>query len=791
MWAILLLLGSAGQLHAEEVTSPAGDGVTVGVESFGVGGVARPGGWTGICLRVGLAPGLQPRAVAVQLLIRDDDGDTMHAERGPITLSPGREQMVWIYVRTPSQMGPTNIFTVLVMELHESGQTGQRLSVARIAPSRLIEPTEQMIGVIGRRTLGIEQYELQAPARSASSHIGSSHEQVRVISGIQTSSNGFPDRWMGLSQFSTLLWTDGIPASLGTEGRAQALREWVHRGGHLVIVLPTVGGGWFVSDNPIADLLPDAAIRRVEDTSLEPYRRLLTDEEFAQEPLPTGVITHTFDIEQGTATVEATPVIIGPEGCVVARRIVGTGMVTVIGIDLGAVRYAGGQMLRADMFWHRMLGNRFDVPSPARAREEQSSGFPLGGVYELDSALAGAIMRSGAAGVGVLLAVIVFIAYWLIAGPAGYGILRLQGWARHTWIGFVFTVGVFTLIAWLGARSLRQTDFSMQHLTLLDHVYGQPVQRTTTWASVFLPEYSDETIRVGQAGLDSRWTQAACTWSDPFSLSDALSFPDARGYRVDSGMPMQLTVPSRATAKQFRFDWLGGPRWSMPRPVENIGIPLLDSHGEVTGGLVHDLPGDIQDVLFVLVEGQTLSVSDAPRESGELFAQIRFIGRPSWAPGEELNLSEIFATASESSGPLDRGAGFLRTLVEGLGTSGPLGFGSSSVMQRSRDVPRDMLRVALLPMLQPPAWGRPALQNVGRQSARVSRRETHGWDLGKWFTQPCLIIVGQLEVDSCPTPVFSARGGQERDIPTQGRTIIRWVYPLTPRPVSFGMVEGT
>ena len=792
VWWLLTacLMALSSPTHAQNVATPASGEVTIGVETFGVGGVARPGSWTGICLRVGLAPGLQPRAAAVQLLIRDEDGDTMYAEQR-VTLSPGREQPVWLYVRVPANLSSTTVFTVVVHELTEAGGIARRLGVSRITPSRVARAEDQLIGVIGRRAYGVEQYELRAPPRSTSSHIGSAHERIEVVAGLPTTPQSFPDRWMGLAQYSAILWTDGLPSTLGVEGRAQALREWVYRGGHLIIVLPPVGGGWFAADNPIGDILPDARVRRVEGADLEPYRELLTDVEFVEQRLPGDVTLHTFTVESGTPAAEATQVINGPDGCVVVRRLVGTGMVTIVGIDLDSIRFAGGQMLRADAFWHRIFGNRFDVPSVSRVREEEQSGFPQANQYPVDSGIAGAITRSGFAGVGVLLAVIVFVAYWLIAGPGGYALLRMRGLAQHAWTIFVLTVAVFTLVAWIGARSLRQTDFSMEHLTLVDHVYGQPVQRTTTWASVFLPEYSDETVRVGEAGLDPRWIQAATTWSDPYATGGTLSFPDARGYRVESDAPFELRVPSRATAKQFRFDWLGGPRWSMPRPVDEAQAPSLDSRRQITGALIHDLPADMTDVLIILVEEQTLPNQALGRQPGELWARVRVVQRRTWQRGEVLDLASAFSAQAE--GPLAQSAGadYFRSLTEGLvGTGSFPGLGASPPAQRARDITRDMARIALLPVLEPPLWGRRALQSAGRQGASVNRRETHGLDLGKWFTQPCLIIVGHVNTDACPTPVLSVRADREQEIPANGRTVVRWIYPMTPRPVRFGTVAA-
>ncbi|MBL8990493.1 MAG: hypothetical protein JNJ48_02810, partial [Phycisphaerae bacterium] len=76
--------------------------------------------------------------------------------------------------------------------------------------------------------------------------------------------------------------------------------------------------------------------------------------------------------------------------------------------------------------------------------------------------------------------------------------------------------------------------------------------------------------------------------------------------------------------------------------------------------------------------------------------------------------------------------------------------------------------------------------NTGQLSADspllARRRLTHGSDLGRWFTQPCVIIqgwMGEREGDGpCPVPITV--GGEP--VAMSGRTLVRWVYPLAESP---------
>ena len=68
-------------------------------------------------------------------------------------------------------------------------------------------------------------------------------------------------------------------------------------------------------------------------------------------------------------------------------------------------------------------------------------------------------------------------------------------------------------------------------------------------------------------------------------------------------------------------------------------------------------------------------------------------------------------------------------------------------------------------------------------------------DLGAWFTQPCLIVIGHIESGPTPTPVFvggSGEGGEvgATEAPSVGRTVVRWIYPLAPDPVRYDGRRG-
>ena len=757
----------------------AGDSVAISAMPFGAGGVVRRGEWAGVRI-VLTETGTRPRDTAVRFHMRDDDGDTLLAERR-VVLNPGLTVGAWIYVRMPWRMTNQSFFTVTVNELVESSDSGpptlgRQLAASRIRPQNVVDPDIDLIGLVGRRPLGLPQYRNADPT-NPSVRLDISHEDIDIVRNLAP--ENLPDYWEGLAQFSTLVWeASAQPSKLRGDLAPEAIREWLRRGGHLVIVLPTVGGEWFAGENPLADLLPRARVVRKEGVSLEPYRRLLMGPELDKIELPTDTTLHVFDVPDDASPDEATPLIEGPDGVVVVRRAYGTGMVTLIGLDIGARALERVNLPRADAFWNRILGKRFETPTLETVQDAGATRFSTphlqGSQHFVDQYINLEIAKSTAAGVGLLLALIVFIVYWIVAGPGGFGLLRMRGLEKHSWVWFGASIAVFATIAWLGANAIRDTKTSGKHLSFLDHVYGQPVQHAITWASVLLPSYGAETILLDPPDMaDTR--QSIAVWSDSNGETAAMSFPDARSYIVDVRQPQTITVPSRATIKQFELDWAGPRRWGTPLP-EPGWEPRLERDG-VTGKLRHDLPGALESVTVILCRGQ-LEPDQLDNTQAPLLSAVysEDLAKP-WEPGAVLDLASVFANGERSADDT-----LLKRLLPAQRNDMARLTGGGPTSLSSRDAILDYERLALYSLLPPPRYG--DISSLSRRPP-VRRREAHNWDLGKWFTQPCLVIIGHVEGGGSPTPVYVQRGDRWQEIPMEGRTVVRWVYLLEPRPVMF------
>lgn len=808
----------AGSAPAQDVPTPklpdagtistSGSGeVQVKLERFGVGALARPGEWTAIKIQF-LDSAPKPREIIVRLAGVDPDGDTPLYQR-EFTTNPGTWQSAWLYLRLPYWYLPDQPIAVTIHEALEAGTTGANTDVSAsgfvagrllgsgqvlpASPQAIVEPQVGLMAIVGNSTYGLGRYASRTGGQ-AWSPMG--HEILEIAPRLAP--DDLPDRWQGLSQFDLLVWGGGDPGELRGD-RAKALREWVERGGHLVVILPPVGETWTNRvSNELYDMLPAVAITRKEGVDLEPFRAMLTRKKPGDAPMPKNAVVHEL-VPRGEASLaEAMPILNSPDGpCVVARRLVGTGAVTLVGIDASQRSLVDFDLLDPDIFWHRVLGRRGELPTSSELNDAQLKAQQNGTVsmqsrqmMKFDADIAREIAKTGRSATGVLMGVALFVLYWGAAGPAGYAILKRKGIVRHAWLGYLATAGVFTAIAWGGATIMRPGRTEASHLTFLDHIYGQPVQRARTWASILIPRYGVATLSVGEpaSGDDAKKHSGnlISAFDPPWSTDrGAAMFPDTRGYVIDTRRPDSIVVPTRATVKQIQADWSGGPRWEMPRPIwpklpEGAKAPEgapkleLDANRQLQGLLTHNLPGPLEDVIVMVNLGQMPLATGGSGRS--MWARTSAYKMAKWAPGEPLDMALVTKTKSEGdsylAGLVDSGA-YYDTVT------GKMNVNTGNIAER-------LNAIAFFPMFAPPEFTAHSMLAGSSSGPNLAQRAaTHGWDLGRWFTQPCVIIVGQLGSSGggleCPMPLYL----DGAPVKAKGRTVVRWVYPLPPAPPTF------
>jgi hypothetical protein len=776
---------SAPEANPDDPAAALGVGqgeVAVNAVEFGLGDVVRPGSWAGLRLAI-TDRGVRQRELLVRIEVKDADGDTTEYERG-LASNPGQRQEIWTYLRVPFGFGSGDRLLVRVYEAEQTDtatpRAGRMVGEAYLTPTGVVTAETGMIGVIGSRTASLTTYS----DGQGLSHDTRLHEPMVVATRLNPAT--MPDAWAGLSQYDVFVWTQGEPVTLGAE-RADTLRRWVMQGGHLVVVLPQVGGTWLSGElnNPLFDIMPRVTATRDPAYPTGPVRPLLTLRNDIV--LPNTVVAHTFEPRDGAEREDAFVVLRDPQDrAIVVRRQVGIGQVTLVGIDVGDDELMRVGVPSADAFWHRVLGRRGDLrPWSARGPvtgAQRSS--PQRKVRHYDHAIDLAIAQTGSPAAGVLLGFVVFIAYWLVAGPVGFAVLKKTGRAKHAWVAFVGVTAVFTGIAWGGAVLLSPAAIGGSHLTIIDHVYGQTEQRTRTWAGLIVPWYGLATVRVGNEDEGSSIATVS-PWMSPQVGASVGTFPDNRGYRVLSARPSEMAFPVRSTMKELTVQWAGPIQWAMPTPVDASGAPAElratrrpvdavpdDVTSEATGRLVHDLPGNLYDVTIIVNHGM-YDVQPRVSPNRPIMDASMFRRPDPWEAGQAMDL----AAETRRNGRTDVS---LRTTID-KATVQTIGFSDTGALpEGASQVGEQLIVASLLNHAGPPPLNAPSQGTI----TAATRRVMHGMDLGVWMTRPCIIVMGHMGVgdtdrgEPCPTPMTI----EGRDPNLRGRTFVRWVYPLDGAP---------
>lgn len=814
IYSLLLCLLAPAGAHAQ---------TTIELLEFGVGNAFRPGSSVGVRLRI--TSDLDEATPAlIQWELENGDGDIAEFTRPVPLQARGGTTTLWLYgvlppVNDPSALLDTDwgfrlfqlIDGVKVKEL-ASTRLSPRSAANAPQPVSLIQ--EQFL-VIGPNPAGLRGYgaipSFQGnPALNAPSHISWG---VRVAN--------LPDSWEGLSPFSTIVWShasDGSYSPNELDGRRdveRALRAWIQRGGHLVILLPGSGDPWRLGrdDAALGDLFKGLTAIRHPAVSLAALLPALSPDDELNNPAKMIAI-HTFDAANLPSPwrplAAITPSLPEDAKTLVwgVRRSLGFGAIDVLGIDVSNPDLQVQQSPRlphTGVFWRPILGRRATAPSGsvlstlAENKQLVTTGVSMNNLGT-GALISTHIGLGGAAAQGLLAAMGLFAVYWIVAGPGGFAILKTIKMQRHAWLVFVGTATAFAVLAWAGSKLLRNQDTSIRHVTVLSHLYN-PLDTSSsevqfdaaaTWFSAPLAGYG--MVEVGLGDESSAPGNILNHFSPPPNGS-ANRFPDADRYEIPFDSRARYKVPARATSAEFSGVFLGipastGDAWSSTISVSK-NDPLVLERDSLTKtirlrGTLENASGVTFDRVH-LIHVHPLR-TPAPRSlekdrglplvTDELPNYGIFVdyGSP-WKPGTSLDL----AATLYPNGPLPertRGKDSLHAAIKRsyvdpyIDTSGWRGV--TSVTTVSVD---DQLRyLAMLGMynaLPPPTW-HTANETQQPDTVRFHRMLAYAIDRSRWLGEACLIVVAFAENVPCPLPI-TVDGETPQ---SNGRVMVQWIHPL-------------
>ncbi|MGB0767741.1 MAG: hypothetical protein ACPGYV_08515 [Phycisphaeraceae bacterium] len=766
---------------------------------LGLGGIVQRGTWTPV--RVDLTnTSAENVEVHCRWLLTDEDGDTLVSERSNITLQPQRTQRVWLYAVPPMSTRPNETWVFQAVSVTDGELIDQ--AQLQLTDSAVAEPSVNLVGLCGFKGLGLN------PWQRWSTH----HEQLRLVRGLSLET--LPDRWYGLDGLSSLVWfpiEGGEPTdSRMSDSSRRALREWVYRGGHLVLVLPYAGQQWTGADSKLGDLLDPIDASSIKQTRarvpLSVFGLLRNSEPvpvmwFDLEDAPGYTTLAEVDVSPTSAAlpdgVSAPPAELKP--LIVGKRM-GFGQVTLVGIDLSDP----GVLQSIDAFrlhrvWTRIFNWRASKTGELYPNSELDNPNPqISGQYyeaknaskiELGTWIASRVAREGQTGPAVGLAFVLFVLYAIAAALTFPNLLKARGWQRHSWMLFVSIVALFSIVAWGGAAIMRPATTSVAHFTVLDIDGNTNLVRAKSWQSLLIPSFADADIQVPSDPEGFNRMELVNLLANPgHELNpDSPGYPDQRTYRYDAARPDQLAVPMRSTTKSLRVEYLGqitapqpGLRepWDMPQAsitvVNRNGVDIPD------GTITHQFPGELTDVRIIFCPGGAQQpappgASRAPNRP--LVYEYKAANNLSiWRPGTPMVLpaspnvySPLWVRPRLSTkARIWRDEGFLGQQIAQRGFS----VGNASNSNIVKDLPLLSFYSALPPPVYHVQQGNLVGGIVQSPYNVYSRSLVRDLDLSHLITGRRLIIIGHLR--ESPSPVPLTVDGD--DIPSKGWTVVRWIY---------------
>ena len=800
------------------------DNVEIRVERFGACNAFRGGDVT--ALRVRLRSDLaEPTTALVQWDVENIDGDVASYWR-EVILPPGQNVSRWLYAKLPplnSNTLASQVFNVSVFQT-ENGRRVGRLGALRFTPlqaeeqSLPIEKNQDVIAIVGDGRMGLQDL---GSIPAGFNFVPSMNSLTQLPRGISPAD--FPDRWEGLWSFNEVIWSQASPQLL-TGDRAKALRDWIARGGSLVIVLPESGNSWSIGGGAphfLSDLLPTQGVTQLDGVPVEALRPILSRAtQLRRENVRTAL--YVFDPIQLSAPWKgliALPKISGLKGVsdqirersggtsIVVRRTFGHGMITLIGLDVDALHrgaYANDSLPQVDVFWNRILGRRADSMSVNdfdRLMKSEPPRIAIANSYDQYDCGGGDLISSviglqGRAIGGIFATLGLFVAYWVLACPVAWYVLRKKNQRRLSWLVFVGVSLVASMAAYVVGGFFSTTPYEIRHATVLDTI-DQPApsnadarfDRATMWISALLPGFGKSEIAVDNS---QNQRNIISTWAPPTGDSGA-RFPDTTRFDQPVDEPDKSAPPSRATTSDFEIRWLGNiaTQWgATPTQVQDKPIRATTTQGNtnrisLSGSLTHHLPGALKNVTLIHVspfqfqtqqwQGEarlTLQPSDPLPNAGRMIVLA-----VDWMPDQELDVAKLlYPNGPSDPGKLNTGsltqeifALYQRPLLQKAQAIIP---GQMKDVFEARRWQTNMEMLSLYQMLQPPAYQRnpPDAPNP----VRVTREVGKNIDLSRWLTQPCLIVMGKLENVSTPVP-FTLAG----KIPNStGDVLVRYIIPL-------------
>ncbi len=448
-----------------------------------------------------------------------------------------------------------------------------------------------------------------------------------------------PDHWFGyegadLVVLNTGPGTEGFLRSLFGPTRAaedhlkgEALREWVRRGGRLVVAVGA-NAGLLAELSGLRDLLPFEVQGARTVSNLALY---WSGREASNASTLSGVLTATgpFPIANLRPRADRTARILIPpperqatnKDITAGQAAYGLGRVTVVGFDLDRPPFT--DLSQKPEFWDWVL-REGGASRASTGNDKPRSASATISEDEDEVAIALRTHTDTFDGVPVVSfgwVALLIVAYILLIGPIEYFFLkRVLGRLELTWITFPIIVLTVSLAAYYSAYSIKGRELKVNKIDVVDvdptsgRVYG------TTWFTLFSPRIDTYTIGVTPGdGWGDTEPGTTVSWAGGPRGARASLLHRSYAYHTDADALEKVPVQVWST-KSFVANWSG--RLGSGAAIESHLEHPPGDRSAVIGTFVNRLPVPVLSDCVVFYAGQAYPLPGGTLRPGE---EIRLV----------------------------------------------------------------------------------------------------------------------------------------------------------------------
>ena len=491
-----------------------------------------------------------------------------------------------------------------------------------------------------------------------------------------------PEDPIGYEAVDAIVWLEGNPEDLsaGNLDTLNALKDYVRFGGKLIVCQST--SNW-QEDLGFGDMLPVDVQGLATKSNFEPLTSMAQPRD--PSPLflnptdswshtagpyqmarstarPGAVVNNWIDWKQDGSFSDATPYL--------ARRSYGLGEVVWVAQPL-TTESAPTNVTAWPYVWDKVFGWTSDgyvLPDNIKPDDDRLGSrlaqYDAGPPKDLGSALVSGLDLGSKANWLILLAIVFYAIYWVIAGPGSYAYLatkKQQGWS---WFFFGISALGAILVTVLVVKLVLRGPPEIKHVSFVRIAPGQPAFVHSRFG-LYIPRDGEQKISLDQTSSSS------VSYLSPFAehpqqLGEVSEFPSPTEYFVPvrdlkSDTQPQLTVAYRSSLKKFQARWVGEIDARIAGAVkldpEDFSLPLSGTLSNATGTDLYDVylafnaPTDTDKdrdwVIYIPSWGKGVTY-DIKRD----FAKPLWVGREGTheaLPGEKKILSDELASRSSKN----------------------------------------------------------------------------------------------------------------------------------------------